>query len=685
MDNDWVLIAPPFGEEADARSCFARSATALANTAAREPQTDTAAVQDVRATALLEASSLKSAQAVKAAISLIADLVNQGWHVRVDRERVQIRRPDPSSSLEEEKDRVRRSLLIARHEQLSEDSVRAFVRSMEARQWGTHGWTSVHSVMRDGGMLAEALEQVNRCDNETERLQGLRAAIQPYVELVDENATCSWTGLRLADIWRYFRYTWLNPSRSTPGRTMMLLVRDAAVEPHPVMGIAALSSSIIQQTQRDKWIGWDKDSVIAELRQSSSNQLPQWLLASLDQLLNEVHIQDFLADGVLRRKDVDQPGEESVQRLRGIGKSEKRKHHLQPRALNYRALQSNDMWDQLVKSSLYRSKRASMLADLLSIRLSFQEAGLTRADADSLKSYLDKSAFRDAVGRLVRMLKASRVGVNMMDISVCGAIAPYNEILGGKLVSLLLTSPEIQRLYATRYGRTPSVIASCMQGKKVVRNSDLVLLCTTGHFSGGSSQYNRVRLPSEAVGGQSGEVAYRKLDKPTESYGTFHISQVTMDEMFLHREMVHDGSDVHSIFGEGVNPRMRKIRESLDDLGFPSDYVLRTGTARSVYVVPLARNFRDILLGRDAVPDYILPSDAPAETSKGITEYWRRRWLDNRIRQPAVLQAMRKHSLAAPTEHGGTVRLPPKEEGPLDHLEESGQLFLTDVMLDCEG
>ncbi|MEP7349765.1 MAG: Druantia anti-phage system protein DruA [Sphingorhabdus sp.] len=38
-----------------------------------------------------------------------------------------------------------------------------------------------------------------------------------------------------------------------------------------------------------------------------------------------------------------------------------------------------------------------------------------------------------------------------MDVSICGAVAPYNELLGGKLVALLLASKEIREYYSERY------------------------------------------------------------------------------------------------------------------------------------------------------------------------------------------------------------------------------------------
>jgi hypothetical protein len=69
---------------------------------------------------------------------------------------------------------------------------------------------------------------------------------------------------------------------------------------------------------------------------------------------------------------------------------------------------------------------------------------------------------RDAIARILRKAKADRVGNAMADLTVCGAVPPYNEILGGKIVALLMTSPEVVAEYRRRYGKVPSIIASSM-------------------------------------------------------------------------------------------------------------------------------------------------------------------------------------------------------------------------------
>jgi len=79
---------------------------------------------------------------------------------------------------------------------------------------------------------------------------------------VEGNQRCKHTGLRHMDIWRYFRYTWVNAYRSSPGRSIRILVRDAAAPNHAVIGIAALGNTVIQQTVRDNWIGWNAQSFL---------------------------------------------------------------------------------------------------------------------------------------------------------------------------------------------------------------------------------------------------------------------------------------------------------------------------------------------------------------------------------------------------------------------------------------
>ncbi len=71
------------------------------------------------------------------------------------------------------------------------------------------------------------------------------------------------------DVWRYFRHTWTNQYTSVPGRSMMFLVRDRAAPFHPIVGIGALSSPVMQIRERDTWIGWHPDTFLSHIRVES--------------------------------------------------------------------------------------------------------------------------------------------------------------------------------------------------------------------------------------------------------------------------------------------------------------------------------------------------------------------------------------------------------------------------------
>jgi hypothetical protein len=61
-------------------------------------------------------------------------------------------------------------------------------------------------------------------------------------------------------IFRIFRYYWSSPYSEYIGRRIRLLIRDDGIDSSPIIGIAALGSSIIHIPDRDKWIGWDKET-----------------------------------------------------------------------------------------------------------------------------------------------------------------------------------------------------------------------------------------------------------------------------------------------------------------------------------------------------------------------------------------------------------------------------------------
>ena len=192
-----------------------------------------------------------------------------------------------------------------------------------------------------------------------------------------------------------------------------------------------------------------------------------------------------------------------------------------------------------------------------------------------------------------------------MDAYVIGALPPYNYLLGGKLISYILASNEIRRIYKEKYAKKMTVINERTSNK-------IVCLFTTGLY-GKSSQYNRIKYNDSLLYNYIGD---------TKGYGTLHLSEQTID--LIRDFLLSRGIDVGHKFGDGPSWTMRLIRAAGDLLGFDSDFLLRHSFKRSIYYVPLAENSIEFLNDRDRTPryyDYSLNS---------LVSHWKNRWLPNR-------------------------------------------------------
>jgi hypothetical protein len=259
----------------------------------------------------------------------------------------------------------------------------------------------------------------------------------------------------------------------------------------------------------------------------------------------------------------------------------------------------------------------------------------------------------------------------MMDIAICGAVAPYNVLLGGKLVALLLCSPEIVKMYQARYGAQSSLIASGMRGAAVKREAQLVLLCTTSLYGSALNQYSRVKVPAALLGGRPGEKIEYDCLGTSEGFGSFHFSKDSLRMMAMLLGRSKESRKVNSIFGEGVNPLMRKIREGLALLGLPADVLLKHGSKRLVYGVALARNFHEFLLGLSKSPQYLIPQTRASYRTELIADYWRQRWLLKRLSKPGVIDEVARHTCVYPIRHGAQVEIPRNGDNALEFVTPS--------------
>jgi hypothetical protein len=657
MTSGLVGLTPDFPIGSEAANAFTLFAVELADG-------DVSSIDALRDAWLLRISpSASHGQALRVCISVLADLKMQGWGLHLREEGIFVEKPNAhSTDAALHKERVKRGHLRERDYQLAQSAVRQFVAEMERPRLGRNGWVSIFSLMRDGRELAARLSDVQSTTDLQARADLLERCVDPYLQPVTAGGVCELTGLRLGDIWRYFRHTWTNHYSSTPGRQVAFLVRDRAVEYHPVIGIGAYGSAVVQLSVRDEWIGWTPECFLKRLAQEPS-RLGPWILRSLQELIAAIYVQDFVDDGTLERRALRTPDQRLVDRLGREALKASQRHHADPQPREHKASTNNgDNWAKEARSPLFRAKRAKTLAQLLTARAAFQAVGFTDKAASDVEQILRNGRCLQAIRTVLRQTKAAHVGVDMVDITVCGAVAPYGPILGGKLVSLLLASPDAVAEYERRYRNAVSVIASSMAGRPIVRTPKLVLLGTTSLYGTASSQYNRIKVAADVLGASSTvPLEFKELGR-SEGFGSFHFSTRTLNEIETLLAQHRDGRRFNSIFGEGVNPKLRKLRSGLEAVGFPADVVLRHGDSRLVYGVALATNFRDVLLGvaKRRVP--LIPGAQWAVGSTRLVQYWRRRWLTGRIDRPGIIEQVASHTLVRPIRHGARVVLPEHDD-----------------------
>lgn len=623
------------------------------------------ALRRERSRMLLDSVSLpaKHRATFRASALILTDLALQGWRIRVTRDNhVSVASPAMAASREHVRDAIRTQELLKRDAQLAQPSVKAFIEVMERKRLYEDRFVSIFDLMRDGRELSDSLRKARASSLNGDALSDV---IKPYLQFVEGDKRCQFTGHRLRDIWRYFRHTWTNQYTSVPGRSMPILVRDAAAPNHPVMGIASISSPIIQISQRDRWLGWHPDTFIERLRDKPSAKLARWLTTIVDTGVAETYTADFVREGLITRWFLNNPNENLVRKLRSYSTQQKKRHHRYSRRSDFRSkvedVTSVSHWRAQAGTPLYKSKRAMSLANLLEMRLCLQRHFEGRYSAAKLRTLTETATGRRIISKIVRKAKADRVGVAMADITVCGAIQPYNALLGGKLVSMLSISPAVVAEYQRRYANAVSQIASSMAGRPIIRPSKLVYFGTTSLYGNGSSQYNRVKLPTSILGGAREDyISYQELGQ-SEAFGTSQFSDETIDAIVECLRQSKNGERVHSIFGEGVSPRLRKVREGLALLGFPEQSLLQHGRRRSVYGVALAHNTHDYLLGIDRVPQYRFQVGVP-DSNESIVSWWRHRWLSGRIQSDQVLKQVATHQHVHPICHGARVPAQPSQD-----------------------
>jgi hypothetical protein len=585
---------------------------------------------------------------------LLRDLVRVGWSCHYKNGILEVvppterKRASTHEEVQADKEAVRRAMSESRQDRILE--AREFIRRMENPPPAGQAQVPVTKLIADGKGLAADMSRINNLPDQESQLHSLRHAIKPYLQLVRENERCPITGHRLSDLWRYFRLTWSTPAETTPGRTLLYLVRDASHAYHPVMGIASLENAPLQITCRDTYLGWTVEAFQTEIEQATEEADVR---AAFGRLLEYIAgaLAEISTDDLCSPAEVERPTREVLQRLASIATRSAAEREAALRAWRSRgeveetseALERSSLGNisTVAEVALYRRKRAEQLGRLLSARQALLDL-LEDTDFEiKHESFLDGESGRSAVRTALHALKSRHVGTSMLEVNVCGAVPPYNELLAGKLTALLMLSPQVVADYRERYGGRPSAIASRMKGELVIRPAELIFVGTSSLYRVGASQYNRLKLPRGLLRSDAAEVRWRKLGETT-GHGTLHISRLTLQAL-EEAAGIEDNTLVSHTFGEGASPKLRTVRAGVKSILEPGQdetakEVMRHANNRLVYGAWLATNGPAIFRGEDGEPEYYFDtSEPPKQATERIIDYWRERWLLMRIAYSAAL------------------------------------------------
>ena len=571
-------------------------------------------------------------------LNVLKDLSQQGWCFETQGKSLKLRMEDESI---DDKSHIRYRLSAERNAQFKIESIRNFIMKMEEPRVFNGHLLSIKNLIGDKNILIKKIESGKR-------------VCKPYIQLVTPEKD-KYTGLELSDIWRYFRYTWSIPYKTMPGRNLFYLVRDAGQKYHPIIGIFALGNSVLNLSVRDDDIGWTVESIKREMQRritiTNCEQVvsgtdgktiktqitrpdeseSEYLLRTSEYAdkiipLLEKSIKDSIND--IYTKDLryfrqtKKPKKEYIEELNRIASEQ------DELSINNKNNEKNPNWIEETSKPLFKKKRAIELAKLLKAKKVLFELP-SGTNESKLRFLLSKEEGRQAITTALIANRKCKIGSNMMDIIVCGSIPPYNELLGGKLISILACSPQVIRDYTYKYKNQISEIASRMKGKKVIRDSHLVYLGTTSLYAMGSSQYNRIKVPLD--GGDTLE--YRKMGI-TEGFGTVYFSNETSACFSRLLELQEGGKRINHVFGEGTSPRFRIISRGLSTIGIRSSAFLNHYSPRIVYSINLAQNTNEYLLGIDEHPRYGFDIDSEDDVrrhTKKLIDYWYRRWLTMRL------------------------------------------------------
>ena len=358
-----------------------------------------------------------------ASLYVLEDLSLQGWAFDIQKDTLTLVMETENF---DDKKRIRYRLSPERNAQFKNESVSAFIKQMEDVKHFRESDISIRNLIGDKNLLIASIRTGRRvCD--------------PYIQLVT-NEKDDYTGYKLSDIWRYFRYTWSIPYKTMPGRNLFYLVRDRLQPYHPVIGIFALGNSVLNLTVRDDDIGWTVDAIKKSMTQLSVETICEQIVGGTDgkKIKTKIHtpieteaeylersnayadkmlpllkqsIDDAISELYLKdlgyHRNTKKPKPEKIAELLAMAQE------YAVKSLNNKNNEKSPKWEEEAQSNLFKRKRATELAKLLETKCCFN-AVKGDTNAEQLNALLSFESGRKAIHTALIANRKKKIGSNMM-------------------------------------------------------------------------------------------------------------------------------------------------------------------------------------------------------------------------------------------------------------------------------
>jgi hypothetical protein len=210
-----------------------------------------------------------------------------------------------------------------------------------------------------------------------------------------------------------------------------------------------------------------------------------------------------------------------------------------------------------------------------------------------------------------------------MEVTVCGAVPPFAQAMGGKLVISFLGHPYVVSASKQTEGQLLAWSFDFPRLDPLLPNHGLLCISTKGLYSKHAPLYERAEFP-----GTTRPVRLRHLAN-TAGQTTTLVSEKTVRLAKRLVEQTHGTTQrgtVSQTYGSGGAKRHRIIDAAVALAKLPSKFAY-AGIQRPVYGAYLVTNAPDVAWFNDT-PKWLIPTNLqPAEASSEATDNWRRRYL----------------------------------------------------------